>query len=44
MRARGKARRKLADEGSAKLRLSVTFTPSGGDPNTLSKKLKLKQR
>lgn len=44
VRARGKARRKLADEGSAKLRLSVTFTPSGGDPNTLSKKLKLKQR
>jgi tripartite motif-containing protein 71 len=42
IKPRGKAKRKLGAVGKAKLTISVTFTPTGGDPNTRAKKLKLK--
>ena len=42
VKAKGKAKEKLADNGSVKVKLAVTFTPTGGDPNTETKKAKLK--
>jgi DNA-binding beta-propeller fold protein YncE len=41
IRARGKARKRLKRSGKAKLTADVTYTPTGGEPNTLSKKIKL---
>jgi hypothetical protein len=37
-------RRTLQRKGKAKVRLTVTYVPSGGDPNALTKKLKLIER
>jgi virginiamycin B lyase len=37
-------RNKLARAGKAKVKLTVTYVPSGGDANSLTKKLKLIQR
>ena len=34
-------RRKLANAGKAKVRVTVTYVPSGGDANSLAKKVKL---
>ena len=42
VKAAGKAKEKLADLGKVKVKLEVTFTPTGGDPNTETKKGKLK--
>lgn len=36
--------KKLKQEGKAKVRAKVTFTPDGGRPNTLSKRVKLVKR
>lgn len=36
----GKAKERLADDGRVKL--AITFTPTGGEPNTASKRAKLK--
>jgi hypothetical protein len=44
IRAKGKKKRKLNETGKVKVKPIITFTPSGGDPNTQSLKLKLKQR
>ncbi|MDX6582462.1 MAG: hypothetical protein QOI10_1646 [Solirubrobacterales bacterium] len=44
IKARGKARKRLKRHGSAKLEAKVTYTPTGGDPNTLTKKVKLIRR
>ena len=44
VRARGNAKRKLADQGAVKVKAQVTFAPDGGDPSTKSKRLKLKRR
>jgi hypothetical protein len=44
IRAQGKKKRKLNETGQVKVKPSVTFTPTGGDPNTQSLKLTLKQR
>jgi hypothetical protein len=44
VRPRPKAKSKLADRGKVKVSADVTFTPTGGEPNTESKKVKLKQR
>jgi streptogramin lyase len=44
VKPRGKADRRLEQDGKAKVGLEVTYTPSGGDPNTKGKKLKLVQR
>jgi hypothetical protein len=44
VRAKGKKRRKLNRVGSAKVKFTVTYTPTGGTPNSLSRKLVLKKR
>lgn len=44
IKAKGKKKRKLNETGKVKLELAVTFTPTGGDPNTQSRKVKLKKR
>jgi hypothetical protein len=43
VRATGKRKRKLRRTGRAKLRLTFTYTPTGGDPSTQSLKVKLKK-
>lgn len=40
----GKAKRTLASTGKAKVKATVTFTPSGGKPVTKTKTLKLKKK
>jgi hypothetical protein len=42
--AKGKKRRKLGDTGKVKLRPRITYTPTGDDPNTLSRSLTLRKR
>lgn len=44
IRASGKKKRKLNETGKVQLKPRVTFTPTGGDPNTESTNLKLKKR
>ena len=44
IKPRGKAKRKLAEDGKAKVRVEVTYTPDGGEPNTERKKIKLVKR
>jgi hypothetical protein len=44
IKPKGKARRQLNKKGKAKVKAEVTYTPDEGDPNTQSKKLKLKKR
>lgn len=39
--AAGKAKKKLREIGKVKLRLQVTFTPTGGDPSSQTKPVKL---
>jgi hypothetical protein len=43
IRARGKSKRRLATTGRAKVKPSITYTPTDGDPNTEVKKVKLKR-
>lgn len=42
--AKGKKKRKLNKRGKVTLKVAVTYTPTGGDSNTQSRKLKLKKR
>ena len=42
VKPRGKAKKKLNQTGKAKVKAKVTYTPTGGEPNTESKKVKLK--
>jgi hypothetical protein len=42
--ARAKKKRKLNETGRVKIKPKITFTPTGGDPNTQSRALKLKKR
>jgi hypothetical protein len=44
IRARGKAKRRLRRRGKVKLRVKVTYTPTGGSPNTRAKSVKLIRR
>lgn len=44
IRPKPKAKKQLAAKGNAKVRIRVTFRPTGGDPLTKSKTLKLIQR
>jgi hypothetical protein len=44
IKPRGKAKRKLNDKGKAKVKANVTYTPTGGSPNTKDKKIKLVKR
>jgi hypothetical protein len=41
VKAKGKAKDRLADKGKKKVEPEVTFTPTGGSPNTLATTLKL---
>lgn len=42
VKAKGKTAEKLEDEGKAKVKAKVTYSPDGGDPRTKSKRVKLK--
>jgi len=44
VKPKGKARQKLGNNGKAKVKAEVTYTPDGGDPNTKSKRVKLARR
>ena len=41
VKSRGKAKKTLNKKGKVKVKASVTFTPSAGQPQTETKKLKL---
>jgi hypothetical protein len=43
IRAKGKKARALSETGKVKIKPKITFTPTGGDPSTQSRKLKLKK-
>ena len=43
IKATGKKKQKLNETGKVKVKVKVTFTPTGGAPNTESKKVKLKR-
>jgi hypothetical protein len=44
VKSKGKGRKKLRKKGKAKVVAEVTYTPDGGDPNTQSKRIKLKRK
>ena len=44
VKPRGKAKKKLNQTGKAKVKAKVTYTPTGGEPNTESKTVTLKRR
>jgi hypothetical protein len=44
IKARGKSKRKLDETGKVKVKPTITYTPTGGDPSTQSRKLKLRKR
>jgi hypothetical protein len=44
VKAKGKAKRKLRRKGKAKVTAKITYTPTGGTPNTKTQKVKLKRR
>ena len=44
IKAKGKKRRELNRAGKVKLRVTVTYTPTGGDPRTQVLKVKLRKR
>lgn len=44
VKPKGKKKRKLNETGKVKVTLSITYTPTGGEPRTQAKKLKLKKR
>jgi hypothetical protein len=41
IKPQGKTRRMLNETGKAKVKVKVTYTPTGGDPNTQPKRIKL---
>jgi hypothetical protein len=43
VKAKGKKLRTLNDTGKVKVTASVTYTPTGGDPQTQQLKVKLKK-
>lgn len=43
IKTKGRKRTKLNETGKVKVSFRVTYTPTGGDPSTLSRKLKLKR-
>ena len=44
IRAKGKAKKRLNSVGLSKVKAKITYTPTGGDPNSRTKKAKLKKR
>ncbi len=43
IRAKGKKRETLNETGRVRVKLKITYTPTGGDPSTQSRKLKLRK-
>jgi hypothetical protein len=43
IKAKGKKKRKLNETGKVKLKVAITYAPTGGDPSTQSVKVKLKK-
>jgi hypothetical protein len=44
IKAKGKKNKTLNETGKVKLKVAITYTPTGGDPSTQSTKLKLRKR
>jgi hypothetical protein len=44
IKAKGKKKRRLNETGKVKVKPKITYTPTGGDPRTQSRRLKLKKR
>jgi hypothetical protein len=44
IKSKGKKRRRLNSSGRVTLQANVTYTPTNGDPNTQSRKVKLIKR
>jgi hypothetical protein len=44
VKPKGKSKRKLNESGTLKVKISVVYTPTGGDPSTQTKRLNLKKR
>jgi hypothetical protein len=44
IRAKGKKKRKLNETGKVKVTPTITYTPTGGDPSTQTRKVKLRKR
>ena len=44
IKPKGKAKKKLNAKGKARVKANVTYTPTGGSPNTEDKKIKLVKR
>ena len=44
IKPKGKAKKRLNNKGKAKVKANVTYTPTGGSPNTEDKKIKLVKR
>jgi hypothetical protein len=44
IRAKGKKKRKLSDTGQVTVKPTITYTPTGGDPSSQSRKLKLRTK
>jgi hypothetical protein len=44
VKPKGKAKRKLNRTGKVKVRVAITYTPTGGSPNSQSKRLALRKR
>src|SRR5262249_48261844 len=44
IKAKGKKRKKLNQQGKVKLSVAITYTPTGGDPNTQSLRVKLMKK
>jgi hypothetical protein len=42
--AKGKARKKLLNTGKVKVKMTLTFTPTGGTPSTVTKTIQLKRK
>jgi len=44
IKPKGKARKKLGNKGRARVKAEVTYTPTGGEPNTQTKRIRLIKR
>jgi hypothetical protein len=43
VKTKGKTKRKLANTGKVKVRVTITYTPTGGDPSAQTKKIRLRK-